>query len=99
VAQPPPPHFALAAVDEFLDAFGVGAAPFVDGLVLIADGHDVVGRACEEFDDFVLGDVGVLVFVDLDEAPLFVKPCDEALVFGDVWLRGFEEADGFGEEA
>ncbi len=90
---------ALAAVYEFFDAFGIGAAPFVDGLVLIADGQDIVGSAGEQFDDFILGAVGVLVFVDLDEAPLVLEFGEEAVFFGEVGLRGFEEADGFREEA
>ena len=48
----------------------VGAAPFVDGLIGIAHDAQVAVDLGEPADQQVLGPVGVLVFVDHDEAEL-----------------------------
>ena len=69
----------------------VGVAPGVDGLVGVADYADVEVNAGELLGDGVLGDVGVLEFVDhkVDEAVL--------VFFGDVGLA-LEELVCFEEE-
>ena len=62
---------------------------FIDGLVVVADCHNtgvfVVG---EKFDDFELGGVGILKFVEQDELVAFGKGEAETGV-------GFEGLDGF----
>ena len=67
-------------------------------MVLIADGQDVIGGAGEQFDDFVLGDVRVLVLVHLDIVPLAMEPGQEAVGGGQLFLGQLQEADGFGEQ-
>ena len=50
-----------------------GAAEAVDGLVVVAHDHDVVGpvgRPTEQLDELDLGDVGVLELVDEEVAEL-----------------------------
>ena len=49
---------------ELDDVAQVGPAEAVDRLVAVADDRDVAVAAGEQQDDFVLGDVGVLVLVD-----------------------------------
>ena len=44
----------------------VGAAPAIDGLILVSDDADIVVRACEVPDQPVLHPVGILVFVHHD---------------------------------
>jgi hypothetical protein len=53
---------------ELEDVAHVGAAPAVDGLVVVADDADVPVLAAEEADELELGAVGVLVLVDEDVA-------------------------------
>lgn len=66
-----------------------GALKFKNGLIVVADGHDlgafVVG---EEFDEFKLGGIGVLEFVEEDELKAFGEGEAETGV-------GFEGGDGF----
>ena len=57
---------ALEVLLEVEDVAHVGAAPAVDGLVVVADGADVAPRAAEEPQHLELGAVGVLVLVDED---------------------------------
>ena len=49
------------------DAIRLGAAPAVDRLVEIAEKGQVAATLCQRRDDLVLGEVGVLDLVDLDE--------------------------------
>ncbi len=53
---------------EVEDVAHVGAAPGVDGLVVVADDHHVAVRAADEPRQLELGAVGVLVLVDDDLA-------------------------------
>ncbi len=57
---------------EVQDVLDVGAAPRVDGLVVVAHHHEVAVELGQPLGDEVLHMVGVLVLVhrDLDEAPL-----------------------------
>ena len=57
-------HLGLGVVAfEFQDVTQVGAAPGVDGLVVVAHHHDVAVLGGEQLGDGVLGAVGVLVLV------------------------------------
>ena len=46
------------------DVVGSCTAPFVDGLVIIADHHDICLASCQELDQALLSVVDVLVLVD-----------------------------------
>ena len=61
------------AFQEKLEAAERSAAEAVDGLVIVADGHDVSFVAREEFQQAELRDVGVLKFVDEDIAVFFLE--------------------------
>ena len=67
-------HLGLRVVAlELEDVADVGAAPRVDGLVVVAYDHQVAVTAREQVGDAVLRVVGVLVLVDADVAePLLV---------------------------
>ena len=54
--------------EDVEDFFGVGVAPFVDGLVNVAEEGEVAGGAGEGGEDGVFGEVGILHFVDLNPA-------------------------------
>ena len=54
------------AFEEELEAAERCAAETVDGLVVVADGDDVAWLGGEEMEEFELGDVGVLKFIDED---------------------------------
>ena len=57
-------HLGLGVVAlEFQDVAQVGAAPRIDGLVVVAHHHDVAALGGEQLGDGVLGAVGVLVLV------------------------------------
>ncbi len=53
---------------EAQDVADFGPAPAVDRLVVVADTGDVLVAACEQAQPEILGDVGVLIFVDEDGA-------------------------------
>ncbi len=55
---------------QALEVVQRGAAPAVDGLVVVADGGEVRARAHQQLEQLVLGGVGVLVFVDQHMAEL-----------------------------
>ena len=76
---------------EAEDVADLGAAPAVDRLVVVADAADVVVGAGEEAEPEVLGDVGVLVFVDEDVA-------EPALVLGEDVGVVLEDGDGVEQE-
>ncbi len=76
---------------EVEDVAKVGAAPFVDRLVRIADDGEIAVSAGDLLDQQVLGPVRVLVFVDHDELEL----PRVALAHG---RRAVEELDGFQEQ-
>ena len=57
----PGPREILFEAEDVLD---LGAAPAIDGLVLVADRAEGIGLHAEELDERVLRRVGVLVFVD-----------------------------------
>ena len=62
-------HLGVGVVAlELEDVADVGAAPRVDRLVVVADHGEVAALAGQQVGDAVLGVVGVLVFVDHDEA-------------------------------
>lgn len=65
---------------EFDDIFYGSALEAVNRLVVVADNEDVWAfeEAAEEFDGFVLGGVGVLVFVDEDVLVAFLIFAEEA---------------------
>ena len=63
---------------ELEDVADVGAAPTVDGLVLVADYADVMGRPGQQLHQLVLRAVGVLVLVDQQ---IFVTP---VVAFADI---------------
>ncbi len=76
---------------EAQDVVDLGPAPAVDRLVVVAHAADV-GRALgEELEPEVLGDVGVLVLVDEDEA-------EAALVVGEHVVVLAKEPQAFEEE-
>ena len=73
----------LKGVLEAEDMSGLGAAPAVDGLVVIADdGEVVVGRG-EVDEELVLGGVGVLELVDHEEAPAAAEAFGEGGVLAE----------------
>ena len=76
---------------EIEDVPDVGAAPFVDRLVRIADDADVLVLGGQLADDPVLGAVGVLVLVDQDVAP-------EPAVVGERLGNLFEELHGLQQQ-
>jgi hypothetical protein len=81
---------AGVAIRKREDVFDVGAAPRVDALRVVADGHHLMMRA-DEIDDLGLKRVGVLIFVDEDVA--------EAV--GEIFARGlrlFQEFEPVFEE-
>ena len=53
---------------EAQDVGDLGAAPGIDRLVVVADAAEVAARLGEQLQPFVLGLVGVLIFVDEDVA-------------------------------
>ncbi len=59
---------AEVGADAVEDFDRIGAAPFVDGLVEIAEEGGAIGIGGEQADDFVFGKVGVLDLVHLDPA-------------------------------
>ncbi len=82
----------LGIGEEFLeleDVCDFGAAPAVDGLVVIADDADVIGRADELLEELHLECVGVLELVDGDALEALAEDFPDVGVFA-------EEA--FGEE-
>ncbi len=66
--------------EDVEDFFGVGVAPFVDGLVDIAEESEVAGGAGEGGEDGVFGEVGVLDYVDLDPAETVLPAGEGELV-------------------
>ncbi len=72
---------------EALDVAKVGAAPFVNGLVAVAHGEDVVVGGGEALDEGVLGGVGVLEFVNEDMLVFFLVGLQDVGTF-------VEEEDG-----
>lgn len=50
----------------------IGAAPGIDGLVVVADDGEIFVFASEEIGESVLGEVDVLVFVDEDVEEFFL---------------------------
>ena len=49
---------------EAEDVFDLGTAPRIDRLIVVADAADVLVRLGQQPQPQVLGDVGVLVFID-----------------------------------
>ena len=56
----------LELVDEGAHVFDAGAAPTIDGLIVVAHRHDMAGIACQQLEPVVLDAVGVLEFIDQD---------------------------------
>ena len=77
--------------EDVEDGFGVGVAPFVDGLVDVAEEGEVAGGAGEGGEDGVFGEVGILHFVDLD-------PAEAILPAGEGELVLVEEVADHGDE-
>ena len=65
---------------EVEDIRDIGAAPAVDRLVRVAGHAQVPVLACQQVGDEVLGVVGVLVFVDEDEAVAVLQAFEQLLV-------------------
>ena len=55
---------------EFQDVADLGAAPGIDRLVVVADAADILVLLGQQAQPQILGDIGVLVFVDQDVAKL-----------------------------
>ncbi len=53
---------------EAKDVVDLGAPPAIDRLVVVADAADIAVPLGEQPEPEILGDVGVLIFVDLHEA-------------------------------
>src|SRR5690606_24193116 len=49
---------------ELLDVFDAGAAPAVNGLVVVTDNHQAAGIGCEQTQPGVLHSIGILEFID-----------------------------------
>ena len=76
---------------EIEDVLQVGAAPFIDGLIGVANHRQVPVDLGQPLDQQVLGTVRVLVFVDHHEPEL-------VCVIAAGRLRGLEELDGFQQQ-
>ncbi len=61
---------------EVQDVPDVGAAPPIDGLVVVTHDAHVAVLAAEQLDQLVLGAVGVLVLVDEEILELVAVPCE-----------------------
>ena len=72
---------------EAQDVLDVGATPAVDGLVVIADDHEVLVLAREQVGDGVLNAVGVLVLVDADLAEALLVVVKHLRVLGEKFIR------------
>src|SRR5438876_5072355 len=77
---------ARKTLEEKLKAAEGGAAETVDGLVVIADGENVLTIAGEEFEETELRDVGVLEFVDQNVAEFVLQRRSNGRIF-------FEQVD------
>ena len=53
---------------EAKDVVDLGPAPAIDRLVVVPDAADVAGRGRQQPQPEVLGDIGVLIFIDQDVA-------------------------------
>src|SRR5579864_3480803 len=79
------------ALEKKFEAAERRAAEAVNGLVIVADGDDVLSVPCQQFEEPKLRDVGVLKFIDEDVAIFFLKRAPQLGV-------GFEKLDGAGDE-
>lgn len=73
-------EFGTKDIEDFA---GVRVAPFVDGLVDIAEEGEVAGGAGEGGEDGVFGEVGVLDLVDLDPAEAVLPAGEGEAVFAE----------------
>ena len=73
---------------ELENVANVGAAPGVDGLILVTHGADVMPRAREHSHELVLRAVGVLVFINQDVLETLV------VIFANAGSR-FQQPHGF----
>src|SRR5882724_8486816 len=77
---------ARKTLEEELKAAEGGAAKTVDGLVVVADGENVLAITGEEFEKAELGDVRILKFVDEDVAEFVLQRRSNGRIF-------FEQVD------
>ena len=68
---------------EVQDVLDVGATPGVDGLVVVADDHEVSELGGQQVGDGVLDVVGVLVLVDADLEEAVLVALEDARVLGE----------------
>ena len=68
---------------EVQDVLDVGATPGVDGLVVVADDHEVPELGGQQVGDGVLDVVGVLVLVDADLEEAVLVALENARVLGE----------------